>query len=628
MVIINKSDNPIKDLKEIEQKVEKIFSFLAKVHPSAMEEGFHNPIEIRFLHRHEDGTSGLHSANLFGLNEKSKKHFVESIVNYADKNICTYYSGYKYDYNYKCELKRKKRNGEHYTIYGQPRKIKTESALGTQELVADFDSMNFEEFSFYNNILKSVGIESLVVFTGHGYQLHILLDQYHEDNTLFSKFTKKLLELGFKVDGSIGEQARVLRLPYTLNCKEFDGKKFKTDTPTAIETKLIETTDKRYSKEFVFKKLDELIAERERSLYQERKDGEEEFMALMAPDWVAETPLPSKVAEKKTAKNKVKAKQELKNEESESKQESSHAIRTEQYFANRYEHLNFMKLKSPLKFILMGVDEGIRNDALLFLLPFLRNDLGLSIQQVKETLTVWGENCFPPYSPGFVSNEVERLWKYDNKATYGRYGKALEDIYGALEIFHVVVSDRQIAVENKLFKVLDKLDGAALKVYLTMKLLEKEEELTQFSNEDIIERAKISESTFKRAMKSLVLTKLINKKVMGISKKSGGKYKYSINTLGNEIYGYTKLETATVDLIIRDSLSKYEIAFFVFLCAKTWSSTAKVLYMSRENIAEAIGSSSETTISKITDKLAKLKFIRKKTEQYGRKKICEYTLIK
>lgn len=615
---------------EIENQVNNIFEFLSLVHPTSLEGGFQRPIEIRFLERTETGTNGLHSGNLFGLSQKSKENLIEKVKMYKDKSICMYYSGFQYDYSYTCELKRTKRNGERYTLDGKPQKIRKESVIGTQELPADFDKLTFEEFSVYNNILKSVGIESVVVFTGHGYQSHVLLDKYCTDPTIFEKFTSKLSELGFKVDTSIKDPSRVLRLPFTVNFKEFDRKQYPLHPPQAIETKLIEITEKRYSLEFVFEKLDELIGKRKESMYKEDSKALDEFFDIWAPerekDGLTVSTIPTKNVEKNAAGQPIEKQKQPK--EQKLKVNTEHAIQDESYFEDLYDYLDFKNLKSQIKLILMGVDEGIRNDALLFLLPFLRNELRLSLKEVKETLVTWGENCNPSYFSSFMETEVDRLWKYDNQATFGRYTDGLEQVYGKLDIGHVIDSDRHIVVENRMFNVINKLDGAALKVYLTIKLLEKEEDRLAFKNDEIIERAEISLATFKRGMKSLVLTKLVNKKVLGINTKTGGKYLYSINTLGSEVYGYTQIETATIELLISKNLSKLEIAFYIFMRSKVWSSEKQILFMSRENIAHAIGSSSETTISKVTDKLSKLKFIRKKVEKHGLKKICKYTLLK
>lgn len=623
---IEKLSDVFTNRKEIEKQVDGIFEFLKMVHPTAAEERFHHPIEIRFLHRNEEGTKGLHSCNLFGLNEKSKLHLISKIEEYADKSICMYYSAFKYDQSYECELKRTARNGRKYTIIGKPQKIQKASALGTQELAMDFDNINYEEFTVYKNILNSLGIEFVIVFSGHGFQSHILLDRYYEDPTLFEVFTGKLKKLGFNIDTVIVDPSRVLRLPYTVNFKEFDRQKNKIGSPVAVETSIIESTEKRYSVDFVFAKLDELIEKRNQLLEEEQDNMIDDFISIVAPEWNEDnsgtsTAVVDEKAEKKASKPK---KEETKQKE---KKKTEHTVKTEKYFAELYKHIKFEKLKSQIKAILMGVDEGVRNDALLFLLPFLRNELGLTLNQATETLKIWGENCSPRYLPDFVALEVERLWEYNNKATYGKYTNGLEEIYGKLDIIHAVVSDRQIAIENRLFRVIDKLEGPALKIYLTMKMMEKEENKKEFTKEEIAERAEITIRTVTNGMQSLVLTKLINKK-KSVKKQDGEKVTFSINTLGTDKYGFTKIETATVELMIIKKLSKYEFAFYVFMCAKTWSSTESILFMSRESIAEAIGSSSETTISKITDKLAKLKFIRKETDKMGKTLICKYTLLK
>ena len=627
MINIEKLGDVFSSKAEIEKRVDEIFEFLAVVHPSATEDRFHNPIEIRFLHRTEEGTKGLHSCNLYGLNEKSKEELIKSIEMHADKAVCMYYSPYKYDQYYETDLKKTKRNGEKYTVHGKPHKIHSESALGTQELAMDFDHISYEEFLVHWNTLRSLGLEMLVVFTGNGFQGHILLDRYYEQKGLLARFTEKLLQLGLPVDDSLVDDARVTRLISTVNFKKFDRKRNKTSKPVAIETKLIAKTDKRYGLEEVFSILDNAIAKKNvrYPIIETEEDDREmmnSFMEAFAPEWKEEKaevtkPAPEPEAEK-TTKPKAKSK---------AKKEVSHEIKTEEFFIEAYKYVDFKHLKSQFKHILMGVDEGLRDPAKMFLLPFLRNELGLSVKQATDTMIVWGSECNPPLSAEFMTTEVERLWLYDNTATYGRYTKALEDIYGKLDIRHEVASDREIIIENKLLRKIPKLEGAALKVYLTMKLLEKEENKREFTKEEIAERAEITVRTLERAMRILVSAKLINKKV-SVKKQDGEKVILSINTLGSDVHGYTRIETSTVELMILKDLSKFEFAFYVYMCAKTWSSTASVFTMSRENIAEAIGSTSETTISKITDSLHKKRFIRKETIKQGKQKICRYTLLK
>lgn len=617
---------------EIEKRVDEIFEFLALVHPTATEGVFHNPIEIRFLERSEKGTKGLHSCNLFGLNEKSKEQLIKKIETYVKKSVCMYYSPYKYDWYYKTDLKKTKRNGEKYTHYGNPMKIHSESALGTQELPMDFDHISYEGFIIHADYLRSLGLEMCVVFTGNGFQGHVLLDKYYEQKGLLRQFTDRLLQLGLPVDPSLVDDARVTRLISTVNFKKFDKQQNPTGEAVAMETKLVAKTEKRYSLEEVFAILDKEIAKK-RVRYETIEDEDEqqtmvdEFLDAFAPEWKEEKVDTAKPESKKTTKPKAKKEGAKKEAKLKTKKETEHEVKTEEFFAEAYKHLDFKTLQSLLKRILMGVDEGVRNDALLFLLPFLRNELRLSMEKVKETLIVWGAECNPPYSADFITSEVERLWQYDNQATFGKYTKSLEDLYGELNIRHEVVSDREILIENKLLRKIPKLEGAALKVYLTMKLLEKEENRRELTKEEIQDRAEISEKTLERAMRILISLKLINKK-KSVKKQEGEKVMLSINTLGSDVYGYTRIETATVELMIIKNLSKFEFAFYVYMCAKTWSSTESVFTMSRENIAEAIGSSSETTISKITDNLHKKRFIRKETIKKGKHMICRYTLLK
>ena len=62
--------------------------------------------------------------------------------------------------------------------------------------------------------------------------------------------------------------------------------------------------------------------------------------------------------------------------------------------------------------MLYKTPEGLRNDTLLFLVPYLRNTLKLSEKQVIETIKVWGSRCTTPYTSDFAEDEAKRILNY------------------------------------------------------------------------------------------------------------------------------------------------------------------------------------------------------------------------
>ena len=113
-------------------------------------------------------------------------------------------------------------------------KIAVNNAIGTQILIADFDNITEDEFILEKIKLAKIGIETLDVFTGHGFQSIILLDNPTEDKELLRKFTNLMLSKGFKVDYKIKDCARIMRLIEVWNCKEFTKSEYKN--PMAIKT--------------------------------------------------------------------------------------------------------------------------------------------------------------------------------------------------------------------------------------------------------------------------------------------------------------------------------------------------------------------------------------------------------
>src|SRR5699024_2611320 len=140
----------------------------------------------------------------------------------------------------------------------QKGKINNQNALFTTILAIDFDSMTYEEFEKEKAKLIALDIETIDIFTGHGFQSIILLEHKVYDKNILSDFTKLLESRGFKVDASIVDSARLLRLPYTFNCKALDQKQteyYSKDNPQIYPTVDISWTERRYHIQDIFNKI-------------------------------------------------------------------------------------------------------------------------------------------------------------------------------------------------------------------------------------------------------------------------------------------------------------------------------------------------------------------------------------
>src|SRR5690606_263298 len=113
----------------------------------------------------------------------------------------------------------------------------------------DFDNISYNDHKKQIERLASAGIKVSTIYTGYGYHDHILLDKPYEDKNLIAFFTKLFLQKGFPVDQEIRDAARIMRLPYTNNCKAFDPtlRNYYSPNPKAIPTEIVSISSTRYS---------------------------------------------------------------------------------------------------------------------------------------------------------------------------------------------------------------------------------------------------------------------------------------------------------------------------------------------------------------------------------------------
>ncbi|WP_422446727.1 hypothetical protein [Thermoanaerobacterium sp. DL9XJH110] len=193
----------------------------------------------------------MKSLNLWRLYDKATERHIKFLQKINGIPVCLYYSVFALDYNKETF----KKDGKPY-IKGY---INNQNAVHCQILVADFDKITESEHNAIIDMFNSCDIEVLSVFSGHGYQDIILLSEKVYDLNILKKFCCILKRKGFPVDENIVDPARVMRMPFSFNCKEFDPtNKYHSDSPKAIPTRLVRETDKRYSVKEIFEKLEML----------------------------------------------------------------------------------------------------------------------------------------------------------------------------------------------------------------------------------------------------------------------------------------------------------------------------------------------------------------------------------
>lgn len=574
--------------KEILQRVEEQVKFLSAIYPQLLEDTYQECcIEIRPIRRTRD-TNYVKSLNLWKLDEEGIQRLIEFNRNINGMPICTYYSTFAFDYNYKCSDK----------IKG---KINNQNARYTTLLPLDFDDLELSEVVEQLSILENLGLKTTKIFSGNGVQALVLLDKKIYDTKILKKWTTLLLQKGFKVDGSLIDCARVLRMPYTFNCKQFDknNKKYSQD-PIEIETELWELSDERYDIFDVFNKIQTL-----KDVIPSTKEEIEELKELQSI---------KKVEFEETTLKPIKERKEKIKEIFEVVKSDIEVVKTQ------YGHiLNIKQIPDAVINMLYKTSEGLRNDTLLFLVPYLINTLKLSDEQVIETIKIWGSRCTTPYTSDFAESEAKRILNYESDYKYGKYTENMRKAFGELEI-HTYKKKNTIAIPNDIFDFggITKISDCSFKIYLYLELNKDKNEY--FTIKQISEITNIPIITIKRNMKDLVKYNYVRRETS--YKKNKESYKYRISPFRSNATGITIFNKATLKLMLSE-LNDNEIKLYAYLnrmLNKQMEVTASQKYLGLK-----IGKA-QSNISRITTQLNQKEYLNKHTIKEGILPRCIYEL--
>lgn len=564
---------------QINKQLEKQIKFLRAVYPWLNEDNFQDGvIELRPIKR-DMKAKYVRSYNTWRLEEKDINSLRDFLKLINGQGYCLYYSLFAFDYT--------KTSGK------QKGKINNDNALYTSVLAMDFDDMTWEEFQLEKQKLVNLNIETIDVFTGHGFQSIILLKEKVYDKEIIKKFTELLISKGFKVDGAIVDCARVFRMPYSFNCKSLDIKN-KHFNKGIKPTTDVNWTEKRYHIVDVFSKLNSL------------ETVIEQINTLTEMDIKTIKIEPVTIAKKNVQLDKIK---EIKN------------IKIENLSSIYKDLIDFEKLPEPIQKMLQGSQSGLRNKVMLFIIPFFRNTLGLNIQTIKAILTIWGSLCTPSLNKEYIEYETERIYKYGFKGQQGKYTEELRKAYGYLE-FNKFTRQNKILIPNSIFGDFDVISDGAVKIYLSLKLTEQIEGIKEFTKQDIQRIADISERTLERNIKDLVAMGYVCKRKS--NRRQGKQYIYYINPYFSSIDGFTMLENAVVKLMLSE-LTDGEMKLYSYLCMMIGTSKNNC-WASQQYLSKKIGKKCHSAISKMTDELVRKKYITKKTIDKDGIKHCIYNL--
>jgi len=576
---------PLLNKKQLDNQLEKQVQFLKTIYPFLENDQIWNEgcIELRAIKRDSNIDDYLRSYNTWHMQEKDIATLKKFLGMLNGKGYCLYYSIFAFDYK-----KEVYKNGKTY----KRGKVNNENALFTTVLVMDYDNITLADFKGEKQKLLDLGIETLDVFTGHGYQSIILLDNKVTDKGILKKFTNTMLSKGFKIDASLVDPARVCRQPFSFNCKSLDKKnRYYNESATEIfATAVVTWTTKRYNIANVFVKINSM------------------------KDVIPQIPLLDNNNTVKTTITKTRPKDEIVNITKSNKANINNIYKV-------YPMLNFERLPKPIQLMLKGTRDGYRNKVILFLIPFLRNSLGLDLQTIKQVMILWGEKCTPIIDKQFIETEITRIYSYNFSGKHGTYTEDLATEYGHLD-FTKHTKSNKIIIPNAFFDDFYKIKDGSVKIYLSIKLENSIYKTEHFNQKNIESLANISRSAFFRNIIDLIDKGYISKK--RANRRNKEEYIYYINPYFSATAGFTKIDNRVVRLMINE-MTDGEIKFYSYLSLMV-GDTKNDCWASQKYLSEKIGKTQQG-ISLITKNLMNKGYIKKTTEEKDGIKHCTYNLI-
>lgn len=579
--------------KELQKQTEDQINFLKTVFPDLIQDGYAKCcIEIRPIVR-KKGMKYSKGINLWKLDDKGIERLIKFNEDINGKATCVYYSTFALDYSIEVPGK----------IKGM---INNQNAQYTTILPIDFDNMSMSEFVQEKSKLAKLGIETLDIMTGHGFQSIVLLDKKIYDKNILKKWTTLLISKGIKADSALIDPARVLRMPYTNNCKEFDeNNKYYSEDPQAIPTTDICWTEKRYDLIDIFKRIQSLedvlpMLEEEQKYIEELTNVKQEVITKSNNT-------------KGSGKRCKEVLSVIKNTKS-----ISDIDEVEKLYGDI---INIHAIPDAIINILYRTPEGIRNATLLFLLPYLKNSLNLCIEDMTKVLTIWGSRCSPALSQDFIINEVKRLMKYhndSNKYKYGSYTEEMKSEFGPLEI-NEFAKNNNIIIYNDILESLHIISDKALRIYLSLELHDNNEK-KGYSINEITKIANTSIATINRHLPILIRQGYI-RKIKGY-KRGKEKYTYSISPYRSGRRGYTIFNKATLKLMLME-LTDPEITLYSYL--NRMLNKEKKVTASQQYLGGKIGKS-QNRVCELTTNLHEKQYLQKTTFKIGDLLHCRYTI--
>lgn len=570
---------------QVEEQIETITYFLQSVHPHLNGgEGFRPCVEIRPINRGEEDFMLSKSLMLWDLQPESIERLRTFLTRHNGYPACLFYSVFSYD-NHRQSIGDSSKSGKGK----KSSRITTPSALNTSEIALDFDNISFEEYVELVDRFEALGLYAIWVFSGHGYQAHILLENTLEDTDVLRRCVYRFRSKGFDCDPSCVDPARLMRLPYTYNCKCFKDAAYEDEMDEPPMCKIMQESNFRYSLDDIMEKLN--------ALNTVSTEDEQEYLKEC----------------RKSAKSSKKKGQLISDEDDVSVRKVE------------YPYLSNYELPAPVHKMLAYTPQGLRNKVLGYLIRLFKTQYKLSKSQILEVLKIWSaEACVPPYSDEDLKKDFTRLY-YDYNGL--GYDVALVKEFGAIDRQELItLRKKDITISNQLFRDFDKLDGKVVRLYLAIKLLEHIEKPA--TTAELCEMLSISHQALRPTLQDLVKSghgyiKKGNRR-LGVPDVYHTHRGYSLQD-GYITFSYNDIKAYITELYDKGSRAHGELKLFLFMRWKFYSGD---IFMSQTNLGKNI-CVAQNTISDIVNRLQNKHFIKiRKVQRYNCFESCEYTLLR
>ncbi|MEG0153422.1 MAG: hypothetical protein RR744_09690 [Cellulosilyticaceae bacterium] len=293
---------------------------------------------------------------------------------------------------------------------GAPAKLQmaANTAHCTQILSIDLDNVTHEEYLKYKFMLTTAELFTVDVFTGHGYQMHLLLDKPTTDLIVLDKWLNAVRNYGVPADEKVIDCSRILRAGFYNSKGSLEGDKYFGKEVYKVEQ--LANTERRYSLEQAFWQLGVNYTPNKRPLDVGRFRGNtaEEFLSYQYRD-EHQGNLPKEILK------------DLKSIEKAIKKSNKDYSIEQINLKELYPQINTEQLPEGAKQMLYGFREGNANNVLMFLTLKLRY-MGYTAETIITVIKTLAEldtfdyEWTAPYE--YFESEVARFYYGEYKQTF------------------------------------------------------------------------------------------------------------------------------------------------------------------------------------------------------------------